>query len=508
MRSLYSFKNIISGIGGQFIAFLLQFVSRTIFIKTLGTEYLGISGLFTNILNILSISELGIGAAIVYSLYKPLSEKDTYKIHSIMNYLKKSYFIIGCVILVLGSSLIPFLPYIIKGSTDLVYINNIYLLYLFQSVSSYWFFAYKSALLRADQKEYIINIANYIIIAITTLIQVMILLLFKSFIIYIIIGVTSNIFKNIILACRVNILYPYLKRKKNIVLLKEDKKAINKNIFGLTMYKISSTVLTSTDNIIISSFIGINIVGLFSNYTLITNTVSLFVRIIFSSFISSIGNLYVSESKEKSEQIFRCINFLNFWVYGTCSVCLLILIKPFITLWLGQSFLLDSYVALFIVIDFLTAGLQSAVISYKDACGLFWQGKYRPIASAALNIIFSIVLVKPLGITGVFLGTIISRFLSTWWFDPWLVHKYAFNISPIRYYFRYFRSLIIVAITIIIVYIICIPFQTVSFLNLIIKGIICVVTPNILFYILFKNSFEFEYIINKIKDLFKKGLKV
>lgn len=501
MRTLNSFKNIITGVGGQLLTFLLQFISRTVFIRTLGSEYLGISGLFTNVITILSISELGIGTAIVYSLYKPLADGNKEKIQATMNFFKKAYFFVGCAVAVLGLILTPFLPYIMKGTTDLVNVNLIFFLYLLQSVSSYWFFAYKSLLLQADQKNYISNFIQYIVLTITICTQIVLLFLFKSFLLYLITGIASNIIFNFLVAKKVDKLYPYIKEKNDKVLPREEKKAIYKNTIALSMYKVGSTVLTATDNIVISSFISVISVGLYSNYLIITNAVRTVVRLIFSSFTASIGNLYATETKEKSEFIFRCINFLNFWIYGFCAICLWILLNPFIYLWVGTDYLFDNYVVFFIVLNFLTAGLQDAVIEYRSACGLFWHGKFRPLFSALLNVVISILLVGPLGIAGVLLGTIISRFLTTWWYDPWIVHKYAFGISPVKYFLRYFRSLIIILITGALVQLASIPFSENTWLNFFIKLLICIVVPNFLFFALYRKSKEFKYITRALKPL-------
>ena len=501
MRTLNSIKNIVTGLSGRCLTMILEFVSRTIFIYILGVEYLGVTGLFTNILSFLNISELGIGTAIVYSLYKPLVQKDIKIIQATMNLLRKAYFYIGFVIALIGLLLIPFLPYIIKSTNDLVNINLIYLLYLFQSVSSYWFFAYKSSILHADQKNYIVNLINYMITTVKVLVQIILLLVFKSFILYVLVGVVSDLAKNVFIAKKVDKLYPFLREENQERLLKKDKTPIYKNLFGLSMYKISGTVLNSTDNIIISSFINIATVGLYSNYLLITNAIVGMMNLFFSSFTASIGNLNAIESTEKKEAVFRCLNFLDFWLYGFCAICFWILFNPFITLWIGPEYVFRDLTVAVIIVNFLTAGLHNSVIIYKDACGLFWEGRYRPLASALLNIIISLVLVQSLGIVGVLLGTILSRFLTTWWFDPWMVHRYVFNKSVGRYYFRYFRSLAIIVIVAVLIEFVCLPLSENTWRNLVIKFIVCLIVPNTMFLVLFRKSKEFRYIMDTVKPL-------
>jgi len=503
VRTINSFKNIITGISGQVLTIFLQFASRTVFIYVLGKEYLGISALFTNILSILSVTELGIGTAIVYSLYKPLVEKDIKKISSTMNFLKKAYFIVGFTIAVLGLLLMPFLPHIIKGTTGLVNIKLVYLLYLFQSVSSYWFFAYKGALLQADQKKYIANIIRYIVSVITVIAQIVVLILFRSFLSYVLIGVVSHLCINIITARKVDKMYPYLKDNKKETLSKEERRVIYKNLFGVSMYKINSTIVRSTDNIVISMYISTIAVGLYSNYHLIVGTLIRMAKMIFSSFTASVGNLFVSESKERSVFIFKCLSFLSFWLYGFSSICLWILFNPFIILWVGKEYLFAEYIVLVIVLDFLMDGYQQVSISYKDACGLFWQGKYRPIATAVLNIAISIILAPRIGIAGVLLGTIISRLLTTWWFEPWMIYKYAFNRSPIQYFKKYIGFFILVIATGAITQVATIPYMENTLFNFMIKFLLCIIIPNSIFFLLFRKSDEFKYILSSIKRILK-----
>lgn len=507
MRTINSFKNIITGIGGNIITTLLQFVSRTVFISMLGKEYLGIQGLFTNILSVLSIAELGIGVAIVFSLYKPLADKDIKKAAATTNFLRKAYFLIGLIIAGLGMLLIPFLPYIIKGTTNLVNINIIYILYLLQTVSSYWFFAYKGLLLQADQKRYIVNMIRYFVTNIAVVFQILALVLSKSFIVYTIIGIAANICTNLIVARKANKMYPDIFKNKNETLPKDEKKEIFKNVFGVSMYKINSTVVRSTDNIVISAFVNTVAVGIYSNYHLIVNTLITMAKLIFSSFTASIGNLFVSDDKEKSEFIFRCLSFFAFWLYGFAAISLWILFNPFITLWIGREYLFADYIVLVIVIDFIMDGYQQVSIIFKDACGLFWRGKYRPLATAVLNVIISLILVPRMGVAGVLLGTIISRLLTTWWFEPWMVYKYAFNKSSKRYFVRYMSFFLLIVLIGGLVQVACMPFSANTWFNLVIKAFLCVLIPNSIIFLIFRKTEEFKYLVGAGKKVTKSVFK-
>ena len=511
-RTVNSLKSAITGVGGQALTFLLQFVNRIVLLNTIGVEYLGISGLFTSVITILSIGELGIGTAICYALYKPLAENDTKKIAATMNLLKNAYRVVGISIVIFGVAFYPFLPYFMKGTTDLVNIDLVYALYIADSAFSYFFFAYKSAVLQADQKKYVVNIIGNIASIATIAMRTVVLMIFKSYIAYMIVQTVGNVLKSLVCAVIVNKSYPYLAKLKKEKLEKHERKAIFKNLFALALNKVSITVLSSTDNLIIANRISMIVVGLHSNYALIITAVTQLVKNIFSAFTASIGNLFAGEDKEKSEFIFRCLNFLNFWIYGVCAICLWNLFNPFIAVVWGSDMLFDELTVLVIVLNFLTEGLQNAVLSYKDACGLFWQGRYRPLASVILNVPLSVILIKPFGVAGVFIGTIISRFLTTWWFDARLVHRKAFGISPKKYYIRYFASLIRICIPGGLIYYVTLPLgarygDIVLFL---VRAVLCAVVPNVIFWVRFRKTEEFIYLYSSAKRLlgrFTKKLK-
>lgn len=502
-RSENSMRNIVTGIGGQLLNNFLKLLCRTVFIYTLGKEYLGISSLYTNILSILSISELGFSSAITYSLYKPLAENDIPKVQALMNFFRRAYKIIGLLILGVGLLLIPFLSHLMNGVTERINIYLFYILYLIQTSVSYFFFAYKATLLIADQKKYISDIVIYNTQVIVIIIQIIILLFTHSFLLFTVIAIVGNVAQNLVIAKVADKKYKYLK-KSNVSLDNTNKKDVYRRVYAMSLYKVSTTIVNSTDNLIISSFISVLAVGIYDNYYLIVNAVRSMVIVVFQAFTASLGNLFATESKERNEFIFRCINFLNFWVVSFCSVCFLVLFQPFITLWIGSEYVFDYYIVVIIVANYATCYLQNAVLVYKDASGLFVKGKYRAVVSAVLNLILSIILVQYWGISGVFMGTIISRILTTWWYDAWLLYKHGFGMSPVKYYLRYIRSCTIIAIVTLLINFVSMPLSDTTWCNLVIKLIICIVAVNMIFYLLFGRSEEFIYIVDKGKNIINK----
>lgn len=495
MRTKRFLQNLITSVGGQFLSILLQFIGRTVFIYTLGAQYLGISGLFTNIISVLNVTELGLGAAIVYTLYEPLANNDKKKINSVMHLLKRAYFFIGLFILTVGILLIPVLPYLMKKTTDLVNIPFVFMLYVMQSVSSYWFYAYKSLIFKADQKSYMTNLITYIANVLGAIVQIIILFATRSFILYTMTGISINLLGNIMIARKVDKCYPYLKEKPE-PLAKKEQKEIFKSVVGTSVYKINTVIVRSTDNIIISAFISTVAVGFYDNYRMITNTLVTFAKMLFGSATAGIGNFVIKEDRKQSEFLFRVMSVMAFWVYGFCTICLWVLINPFISLSWGAEYVFGRDLVAVIVLDFMMDGFQTISIIYKDACGLFWQGKYRPVATAITNLAVSLALVKPMGIMGVVLGTIISRFVTTWWFEPWLVYHNVFKVSCKEYFKRYALACIMVFCNIVVIDFITVPFSEVTFINLIVKGFLCLVVPNLTAVLLLHRIPEFQYLWN------------
>jgi len=256
--------NILFGFANSFITTILGFVTRSVFIYTLGVNYLGLNGLYTNILSLLSLAELGIGSAITFSLYKPIAEHDNKKIKALMQLYKSAYQKIGIIILVVGLSLVPFLKYLVnfQQNVDINY-QLIYVLFLADSVISYLFFAYRSVIVYANQKGYVLTKYETTFSIIRSVVQFLVLIIFKNYYMYLIIPIMISILKNLLISIKAGKMFPVINEKGKEELDKEEKDSIFKNIYSLALFKISSVVYTSTDNIIISSFLGTAIVGFY-----------------------------------------------------------------------------------------------------------------------------------------------------------------------------------------------------------------------------------------------------
>ncbi len=502
MRIENSIKNISSGIIGQIVLLLTNFISRTVFINMLGASYLGVSGLFGNILSLLSLAELGVGQAITFSLYKPLADNDTDKIYRIMNFYKKIYRLMFWFVLVVGLSLIPFLQYIIKDMNKVANIRIIYAMYVFNSATSY-LFVYRNTLVVAAQKNHIITRISYVFSLVTMAVQILVLLIFKNYLIYLFTQISLTIILNFITATKAGNLFPGLKEKNKEKLELNEKKELTKNIRALMIYKIGTLALNSTDNILISMFVGLTKVGLYSNYTLITTSVTSFLSTIFGNLTASIGNLNATETKETKIHMFKVINLATFWLYGVCSICIFCVANPFIEAWVGKDFLLSTRELFIIVLNSYIAGMLFAPYNYRQTMGLFVYGKMRPIISAIINLVSSIILGKYLGLEGILWGTAIARLTTNVWFDPYIVFKKGLNTSILPYFIDYLLKTVYLFINGALCYVITtlIPTFTLSF---IVKAVTAFVLSNMFLFVIYRKSSEFKYFYNLICRIFHK----
>ncbi|XJV96793.1 lipopolysaccharide biosynthesis protein [Haloimpatiens lingqiaonensis] len=490
-------KNIFFGYVSSIISLLLGFISRTIFIKILSTTYLGVNGLFINVLGVLSFAELGIGTAMNYSLYKPVAEKDIEKLKSLMDFYKIAYRVIALVVTIIGLTLLPFLKYIVKDPGNVGNISVYYLIFLFNTVTSY-FVSYKFSLVNAEQKNYIFSNINTITSFVTVIMQIITLILFKNFLYYLLVAAVIGLIQKIFINRYLNKKYPYLLDKNTKKITKEELKPIKTNVIALIWHKIGEISIYQTDNIVISTFINVTTVGIISNYNLLITSVSTFITIIFNSAIASLGNLMATEDVSKQYNTFKVYRFAAFWLYGFSSIAFYILLSPFITLWIGSEMIISDFTVLLIMINYYMVGHRICINNIKSAGGIFDQDKYVALLQGVVNLVVSIIMVKLIGLPGVYIGTIMSGILATV-IKPIIVYKYAFQ-KDVRYYFidgLKFASAVTFSLVIcwIIKYNII---KNVTMFNFIVMMVVVTLVPNFLFLLFFRKNDEFIYIKNII----------
>ncbi len=501
-RSEKSIKNFLAAIIGQGIGLIISFFSRIFFLKVLGSEYLGLNGLFVNILSVLSLAELGIGEAITYSLYKPLAKKDTLKCQELMQFYKKTYIIIGVTIFILGLGITPFLAYFINEMPNIKEINIIFILFVMNTSVSY-FFSYKRNLFIADQKRYVATIYRYIFYALLNILQIIYLIITKNYIGYLVIQILMTLIENILISLKANKMYPYLKSKNKISLDGISKKEIIKNTKAMMMHKIGGIIVSSTDNIIISKFVGIVEVGIYSNYYLVINALNIIYGQLYSSVVASVGNLYINSNKDEQYLVYKRIDFLGFWIYSFSSICLICLLNPFIEIWIGSQYLFQFYVVLMLAINFYVYGMRKVNLTFTEATGMFYRTRWKAIIEAIINLIVSIMLVKKLGVFGVFLGTFISSVTVCVWVEPYVLFKYVFKKSLKEYFKEYFKNTLITIIIGVFTFQLCtiIKFGNI-YITFLIKVIVSVIVSNLLLVLVFYKNNKFKYFC----EIFRKTL--
>lgn len=426
-RTQKSMTNIIFSLGSQGVELILKVVGRTIFIRYLAIEYLGVNGLFGEILTVLSLAELGIGSALGYALYKPLREDNKNRIAALMDLYRKAYTIIGISVAVIGALLIPFLDYIVKDpgkvSGELKYI---YLFYLFNTSITY-FYSYKGSLLTADQKNYMVQTIREVSNITRTALQIVTLVIWRNFYLYLAVESLCIFANNYFVSKFVDKKYRYLKTLRGKEKLdKASIKQIIKNIKALFLTKISTILVNSTDNTIISAICGIVVTGLYSNYVMFTTLINTVLGQIFGALYPSIGNLNAEGDRKRSKSVFYSLNIPVFWLFSFASIGLFVLVNDVITVWIGKSYLLSFAVVTIIAVNIYMFGMQKNIWLFKDSYGLFVYGQYMSIVGAVTNIFFSIVLGRLWGLFGILFATAITRAITTVWYDPFRLFKHGF----------------------------------------------------------------------------------
>ena len=501
-RTKNATKNIIFGIALKMYQIIVPFLMRTAIIYYLGVEYLGLDGLFTSILQVLNMAELGVGSAMIFSMYKPIALDDTEKICKLMNLYKIYYRFIGLTIAVVGIVICPFVPYLIKS--DLPEGMNVYILYLLNlgaTVLSYWLFAYKNSLLHAYQRIDIISKVTLIINTIEYILQFIVIFIWKSYYLYVIIVLLNQICINIVTSKVVDKMYPNYKAKGKLE--KTEIKEINQKVKDLFTAKIGGVIVNSADSIVISAFLGLTILAIYQNYYYILKAIIAMVLVIFNSCTAGIGNSIIVESEEKNYRDLKKFTFIIIWIAGFCATALLCLYQPFMKLWVGEELLLSFSTVVCFCIYFYVYEINSLLNVYKDAAGIWHKDRFRPLITALTNLTLNLILVNFIGIYGVILSTVLSTLLVGF---PWLIYNLfdeIFKRSPKEYLLKLLKYTIINVIIAVIVYIFASLIKGYSIIAIGIKGVICFIVYNLIMYIIFKKSKEME----ELKKLILKDLR-
>ena len=493
-RTEYSLINMLTGMVGYGINMVMGFLCRIIFVRTLAVDYLGVNGLFTNILSVLSLAELGISSAIIYALYKPLAKNDEAKIASIMNYYRKAYMAIGCFVAVVGLAIMPFLELIITDPPAIkesIYL--LYVLYLATTTISY-FFSYRQSLLTAAQRQYIVSGYNYVITIVQSVLQIIYLLATHEYIGYLLIQIVGGITYNVWVSRKAAKDYPYIKNRNAVPLPKEERRLLFRNIKALAINKISGVLVNSTDNIAITYFSGLGSVGVASNYTLLSSTVGSIIGLVFNALPGSIGNLNASEDEETSYRFFKVLSLMNFWLFGWGAIGIALVSGDLVKLLFGPEYVLPMRIPLIIAVNSYTIGMLQASYTYKSTLGLFRYGQYLLFFTGIINLVLDVILGRKFGIFGIYLATLIARMCTNLWYEPYAVYKHGIKKNPVLYWIGYFQKALILLLVGGVCWYLCSICNFSIIGNVIVKFAICVIVPNSLFVVFFCKSSEYAYL--------------
>ena len=502
-RTQSSAINILTGVGGKFLTFILAFSLRTVFIRLLGAEYNGVSGLFINILSFFSLAELGVTNVLNYSLYKVLKDNDIDTINLYMVKFKRIYHVIAFSILGMGLLFIPFLHLFVKSSLPFNMIIIYYLLYLFDSVVSY-FVAYKTSLIVADQKRYIVNICVSCGTFATYLIQIAYLFFRRDFLGYLIIQVICTIGRNVVLNFIANRHYPYIKNPKNIGSRSLNLNELKQNIKATFVYKVSTKLLNNITNIVISAILGTVTVGYYFNYYLIIQYIDAYIYAITTGLLASIGNFNVSKSESESYDLFKTSIFIFSVITNVCICALLNCYQEFIPIWIGKEFLLGWDVVAAILLLFYIHAMSNPSYLFREAMGLFKEVKYTMVFAAVFNIIFSIIGGYIIGLAGIIFASSLARLLTNVWYEPLVIYRKKFKNEKIReYVWLQIKYLGITIVSLILTVAICcqIPFD--GIFGVLLRGTVSVLTALLVSIIVSCKTQEYLAIKNKILSFLK-----
>lgn len=495
-------RTIVSSLILKLLTILVPFLMRTIIIYTLGNLYLGLGSLFSSILNTLSLAELGIGSALIFSMYKPVAENEIDKVCALLNVYKKIYYIIGLAILIIGLILIPFLNSFIKG--DYPEEINIYFLYIMQLISTvagYFFLAYRGSVLTAYQRTDVLNLVNFVADMIMYALQIISLLVFRNYYLYVFVMLVKCIIYNLVISRIVSVKYPNLIAKGKID--KETEKQIIKKTGALTGHKIAEVVINSTDNILISMILGLNMVTIYNNYFYIITALSGVVLLVFSGLNSIVGNYLITKDGESIYSLFGTLNYINAFIIVVCSTCLINVYQPFMTIWTGDENVMPMYIVLLFAAYFYTLRIRTVMMLFQNAAGIWEKDLIKAYVMTLLNLVIDIILMPKIGVGSALISTIISMVFA-FVYEMIVVHKYVLKRSAIKYFFLNIIYLISALFACFCSYYICCSFNRLNiWLNMISSGLISALIAMVCFIGLTfwckESKDSYFFIISKIK---------
>lgn len=498
-RTKNSMRNVFYGMSYKMLSIIMPFAVRTVFIKTLGVEFLGLNSLFTSILTVLNLTELGFSSAVVFCMYKPIAEDNTEEINALLALYKRVYFYIGLIVSLLGLSLIPILPYLVNGSyPDSINVVLVYLAYLVNTVISYFLFAYLGSLITAFQRDDIISKINIIVTTLMYLSQIVILVSVKNYYVYICVMPLFTVINNIWTAIISKKMFPQYKPVGKIS--DKSKKEIKEKVSGLIIFKICYVSRNAFDSIFISMFLGLADTAIYNNYYYIMNAVVGITNVLTTSVLAGAGNSVASDSVEKNYSDMNKMNFIYMWIAGWFTACMLCLYQNFMQIWVGKELMYPFGVVVLLCIYFYVLKMGDVRYIYEQAKGLWWEYRYRSIAEAVGNIFLNYLLGRLFGIYGIIIATILTLFLINYFYGAKVIFRsYFINQNKVHYFLQngLYAMASFVACFITYLATALLPY---TWIGLGVRFLICLFVPNIVILLVLFNTSIFKESYTWIKE--------
>lgn len=504
MRTRKSLLNFATGLTGQMLALAASLVQRIVFTRLMSASYLGLSGLFSGILSVLSLAELGVGPAITFSLYKPLAQGDTQTVKSLMRLYRRAYRLIGCVILALGFLLTPVYPHLIRDPGTIPELTLIYWLYVVNTGISY-FFSYKISLIVADQNQYIRNIGHYAAYVLLNLSQTVLLVVTRSYVLFLLCQIVFTLAENLLLSRVADRRYPYLRDRDVRTLKREETAPIVRNIRAMLCHNVGNMVVNSTDSILIARILGLAVSGVYSNYALILTAVRNVLARVFDAVQASVGNVWAQGDLPKLRTVYERLFYLAFWLFGVCAIAQGCLIQPCVLLLFGEAYLLDNLTVAMLVASFYVTGMRSVLYVLRAAAGIYYRDWAKPLLEAAVNLAASILFLRRFGTAGVFMGTLVSSILATG-IEAHVTCRYVLDMRAEAFFRLYARYSLCTAAAGALVWALLARIGGAGLGALLLRSVLCVAMTGALFAAGSRKSPELAYFLDLIRRT-AQGLK-
>lgn len=491
----HSLRNMTTNFLGYFLSTFLAYITRILLVRYLSAEYLGINSLFSNILSMLSLAELGVGSTMGFALYKPIADNDKQKIASLMHFYKHAYQMVGCTICVAGLLMLPLIDLVIQQKPNInENLTVLYLIFLFDTAVSY-FFSYKGALFVASQRNYITASISYVVTIVQHILQIIILAAWKSYIPYLLVRTVGVIINNVLTAHIADQEYPFIREKDIAPLDKKEKKIFFINVKALTINKLCTILVNNTDDIVITYFHGLITTGIASNYAQLMSILTQLVAQIYNGMTASIGNLNAEADNERKHDFFKMLNLSGFWIYSWAAIGLAFVSTDIVKLCFGREYVLDISIPFVMAVNLYVSGVNNSAYTFKNTMGLFRYGQYLLLVTAAINLTLDVVLGRIYGLFGIYAATAIARLLTNAWYEPYVIYKHGFQKSCRIYIQTYMKYSALFSFAIIVCGWLCSLCKFLPVINLILKVIICTVVPFFLYWLGFHRTREFQYML-------------